>query len=162
MEKTAAPASQSDGPLFTCPMHPEVLRDAPGSCPQCGMALEPVTPVADAGDNAELIDMQRRFRMSAVLSLPLVVIAMGDLIPGRPLGGLEATGLKGWIELLLATPVVLWAAIPFFERAWQSIVHRSLNMFTLIGLGVAASYLFSIVAQVFPHIFPASFRTASG
>ncbi len=162
MEKTAAPASQSDGALFTCPMHPEVLRDAPGSCPQCGMALEPVTPVADAGDNAELIDMQRRFRMSAVLSLPLVVIAMGDFIPGRPLGGLAATGLKGWIELLLATPVVLWAAIPFFERAWQSIVHRSLNMFTLIGLGVAASYVFSIVAQVFPHIFPASFRSASG
>ncbi|NIM65855.1 MAG: heavy metal translocating P-type ATPase [Candidatus Latescibacteria bacterium] len=143
-------------------MHPEVIQDAPGDCPICGMALEPRTPPIDDEENAELADMRWRFVVSAFLSIPLVVIAMGDLIPGRPLEDLATPPLLHWLELILATPVVLWAGWPFFDRAWKSIGNRSLNMFTLIGLGVAAAYLYSVIAQVFPQIFPQSFRSDSG
>jgi Cu+-exporting ATPase len=144
--RPAPPGAKTE---WTCPMHPEVVRDTPGSCPICGMALEPRTMTLEEGPNPELVDMSRRFWVSAALSAPLLVVAMGHL--GPP-----------WIELVLATPVCLWGAWPFFERAWFSIVHRSLNMFTLIGLGVAVSYGYSVVATLFPGLFPEGFRDESG
>jgi Cu+-exporting ATPase len=148
--------------IYTCPMHPDVEREAPGDCPICGMALEPLTPRTDDSETAELIDMRRRFWISAAFSIPLVVITMAGMFSGRPQGSGVFLPAMGWIELLLATPVVLWAGRPFFVRGWQSVVNKSPNMFTLIGLGVAAAYLYSIVAQVFPQIFPQSFRSQSG
>ncbi|MDH3215411.1 MAG: copper-translocating P-type ATPase [Candidatus Krumholzibacteria bacterium] len=151
-----------DANVFTCPMHPEVTRDAPGDCPVCGMALEPQTPVSEEGDSAELVDMRRRFVVSALLSVPLVVIAMRELITGHPIENFATPEALQWLELFLATPVVLWAGWPFFVRAWKSIINRSLNMFTLIGIGVAAAFFYSVVAQVFPQIFPRSFRSESG
>jgi P-type Cu+ transporter len=145
---------------WTCPMHPEIVRDGPGSCPICGMALEPRTISASDEESPELVDMRRRFRASAVLSVPLLIIAMRDLLPGfRSMG---ASMTLSWIELALATPVVLWGGWPFFVRFAQSIRNRSLNMFTLIGLGVAVAYLYSLAAISFPGLFPASFRDASG
>jgi len=145
------------GAQYTCPMHPEVLR--PGACPICGMALERLVPTAEEGDDTELGDMQRRLWVSVALTVPLVVIAMADLIPGRPLEGRVSPRVLGWLQLVLATPVVLWGGWPFFARAWSSIVMRSLNMFTLIGLGVGAAYAYSLVARLFPSVFPDSFRT---
>jgi len=139
-------------------MHPEIVRDGPGSCPICGMALEPRTISLAEETNPELVDMTRRFWISVLLTVPLLAIAMSDLIPGRPLERVLAPSAMGWIEMVLATPVVLWGGWPFFARAWQSIINRSLNMFTLIGLGVAVAYFYSIVAQVFPGLFPESFR----
>ena len=147
---------------YTCPMHPDVEREAPGDCPICGMALEPLAPRTDDSETAELIDMRRRFWISAALSIPLLVITMAGMFSGGPQGSGVSLPATGWIELLLATPVVLWAGRPFFVRAWQSVVNKSPNMFTLIGLGVTAAYLYSVVAQVFPHIFPQSFRSESG
>ncbi|MCK9264170.1 MAG: heavy metal translocating P-type ATPase [Deltaproteobacteria bacterium] len=149
---------------WTCPMHPEIVRDEPGSCPLCGMALEPVSP-SEAGEeeNAEYRDMKTRFMVSAVLTLPVALISMRTMIPGGSfLDALAPAGAFLWIELLLATPVVLWGGWPFFVRAWQSLVFKSLNMFTLIGLGVAVSYGYSLVAALFPGIFPESFRGADG
>ena len=143
---------------YTCPMHPEIVRDAPGSCPICGMALEPRTVTLDEEENPELADMRRRFWLSAVLTLPVFAIGMSDLIPGQPLQQIFSTRALAWIQLALASPVVLWGSWPFFVRAWQSLVNRSLNMFTLIGLGVSVSYLYSLVATVFPEVFPHSFR----
>ena len=147
---------------YTCPMHPQIVRDAPGFCPICGMALEPRTVTVEE-ENAELIDMKRRFWVSAVLSLPVLILGMSDLIPGDPLktfvgGARTAT----WISLLLATPVVIWGGWPFFVRAWHSVVKRSHNMFTLIGLGVGVAYVFSLVATFFPQIFPHSFSDHMG
>ncbi len=147
---------------YTCPMHPQIIRDAPGSCPICGMALEPRTVTLDEEENHELIDMKRRFWVSAVLSLPLLVIGMSEFIPGAPLARLVPMSALPWIQLVLASPVVLWGGWPFFVRGWQSIVNRSLNMFTLIGLGVAVAYLFSVIATFLPQIFPASFRDHMG
>ncbi|HID31115.1 MAG TPA: YHS domain-containing protein, partial [Desulfobacterales bacterium] len=149
------------GVVYTCPMHPEIRQNEPGSCPICGMALEPVMPVEE-GDNQEYLDMRRRFWIGAILTLPLVIIAMRDLIPGGPLGHLASAKTYGWVELVLATPVVFWAGWPFFVRAWQSLINKSLNMFTLIGLGVAVSYVYSLVAILFPEIFPATLRTEDG
>jgi Cu+-exporting ATPase len=143
---------------YTCPMHPEIVRDQPGSCPICGMALEPRTVSLAEETNPELVDMTRRFWVSVALTVPLLAIAMSDLVPGRPLGQALAPKAMAWIEMVLATPVVLWGGWPFFVRAWQSIVNRSLNMFTLIGLGVAVAYVYSVVAQFFPGAFPESFR----
>ncbi len=143
-------------------MHPEIVRDAPGNCPKCGMALEPRTVAVDEEENRELADMGRRFRVSALLTVPLFLIAMGEYIPGRPLDGLLPGRVLPWIELLLGTPVVLWGGWPFFVRGWQSILNRSLNMFTLIGLGVGVAYGYSLVAVLFPGMFPPSFRDASG
>lgn len=151
-----------EGGLWTCPMHPEIVRDAPGSCPICGMALEPRTISAEEEENPELIDMTRRFKVSVVLTIPLVFIAMRDLIPGLSLEGLISPGILKWIELLIATPVVLWGGWPFFVRGWQSIINRSPNMFTLIGIGVAVAYCYSLVATLFPGIFPPSFRGETG
>ncbi|HYJ87533.1 MAG TPA: heavy metal translocating P-type ATPase [Pyrinomonadaceae bacterium] len=147
---------------YTCPMHPEIVRDAPGSCPLCGMALEPRTISLDDEENPELRDMQRRFWLSAGLSVPVFAIGMSDLIPGQPLQQAIPIEVLTWIQLALATPVVLWGGWPFFVRAWQSLVNRSLNMFTLIGLGVTVAYVYSLVATVVPDIFPHSFRAHGG
>ena len=152
----------SDKITYTCPMHPEVVRDAPGTCPICGMALEPRTVSLAEEENPELTEMSRRFWVSVVLTLPLLLIGMSEFVPGADLERLLPMRLWGWIELALATPVVLWGAWPFFVRGWQSIRNRSLNMFTLIGLGVGVAYTFSVIATVFPQLFPASFRDASG
>ncbi len=151
----------TEGAQYTCPMHPEVRQNEPGSCPKCGMALEPVVPVEEE-DRGEYLYMMRRFWIGAILTLPLVIIAMRELIPGNPLEHLASAKLYGWIELILATPVVLWAGWPFFVRGWQSIINKSLNMFTLIGLGVAVSYVYSLVASLFPQIFPATLQNADG
>lgn len=156
------PAPLPKGTQYTCPMHPEIIRDKPGSCPICGMALEPMMPTGEEGPNPELVDFTRRFWVSAVLSIPLLVITMGPMV-GLPflrdwLGEQAAV----WVELVLATPVALWAALPFFERGWASIVNRSPNMWTLISLGVGAAYIYSVVATLFPDIFPHQFRGHGG
>lgn len=152
---SAAPATKIE---YTCPMHPEIVRDAPGSCPICGMALEPRTITIDEEENPELVDMTRRFWVSVVLSLPVFLIGMNDVLPGRPLERIASMDALGWIQFVLATPVVLWGGWPFFVRAWQSIVNVSLNMFTLIGLGVAVAYIYSVIAKLFPDVFPDSFK----
>jgi Cu+-exporting ATPase len=155
-------AAPSSAKLYTCPMHPEIVRDAPGSCPICGMALEPRTASLDDDENPELTEMSRRFWLGLFLSVPLFLIAMSEFIPALDLERFLPLPVWGWIELALATPVVLWGAWPFFVRAWWSIVNRSLNMFTLIGLGISVAYGFSVVAKVFPNLFPVSFRESSG
>ena len=149
------PASKTE---YTCPMHPEIVRDEPGSCPICGMALEPRTVSLEEEENPELVDMRRRFVVSAILTLPVFLLGMTDLIPGQPVQQRFSGSTLAWIQMVLASPVVLWGGWPFFVRGWQSVVNRSLNMFTLIALGVAVSYLFSVVATLFPDIFPHSFR----
>ena len=146
---------------YTCPMHPEVVRSEPGICPICGMALEPRT-VAIEEDNSELRDMTRRFWISTVLTAPLLAIAMGSMLAPRllPSSLTRNAAALPWIELLLATPVVLWAGWPFFIRGWVSLKNRSTNMFTLIAMGTGVAYAFSVVATIFPQIFPASFRSS--
>ena len=158
---------------YTCPMHPEIVRAEPGSCPICGMALEPRTVTAEE-DNPELRNMTRRFWISLALTAPLLAIAMGSMLwPHFFMGGIVVergdhavitpwSSILPWLELLLATPVVLWGGWPFFQRGWASLVNRSTNMFTLIAMGTGVAYLFSVVATLFPQIFPASFRTMSG
>jgi Cu+-exporting ATPase len=158
-DKPAPPATSR---LWTCPMHPQIVRDGPGSCPICGMALEPMSPSADDGENPELHEMTVRFRVGLALCVPLVIVAMGHLIPGRPLQRFEGSNILRWIEVGLATPVVLWGGWPFFVRAWQSVWNKSLNMFTLIGLGVAVAFLYSVVATVIPSAFPPSLRDEHG
>ena len=149
----------AEGTVWTCPMHPEIRRDGPGTCPICGMGLEPLEPSAEEEANPELIDMSRRFWLSAALSIPLVLLVAGaelfglDLLPTRP---------SMWVQMALATPVVLWGGWPFFERMWASLKTRNLNMFTLIGLGVGVAYAYSLVATLAPQIFPASLRTMGG
>ncbi len=151
------------GAKYTCPMHPEIERDEPGDCPICGMALEPMgIPAADEGPNPELVDFKRRFWIGAVLTVPLLVLTMGPFVGlgfVRDIFGERATL---WIELVLGTPVVLWAGWPFFVRGVKSVINRSLNMFTLIAMGVGAAYLFSVVAVLVPGIFPDGFRDAEG
>jgi len=150
------PASRTE---WVCPMHPEIVRNEPGNCPICGMALEPRTIEAGQVErNPELTDMSRRFWFAAVLTVPLVLVAMGDMLPGRPVSQLFSQRTRLLIELALATPVCLWSAWPFYVRAVQSVKNRSLNMFTLIGLGVSVAYFYSLIAALFPDIFPASFR----
>ncbi|MDP3216047.1 MAG: heavy metal translocating P-type ATPase [Deltaproteobacteria bacterium] len=161
----AAPAKPAPEAVeYTCPMHPEIVRPGPGSCPLCGMALEPRTPVAGAEDSTdpELADMRRRFAVSVALTVPLFALAMGAMLPGDPLGHLVPAHLHNGVELALATPVVLWGAWPFFVRAWQSLVSRHLNMFTLIGLGVAVAYGYSVVATLAPGLFPPALRGHGG
>jgi Cu+-exporting ATPase len=148
---------------WTCPMHPEIVRYEPGSCPICGMALEPrLIAVVEDTANPELADMTRRFWLAAALAVPLVVVAMGDLLPGQPISQVLSPRVRTLLELALATPVCLWAAWPFYVRFAQSLKNKSLNMFTLIGLGVGVAYGYSVVAALAPHIFPASFRGAGG
>ena len=146
---------------YTCPMHPEIVRSAPGSCPICGMALEPRTRTGD-DESAALTDMTRRFWVSVTLSLPLLVFVMGDMVPGQPLRHVLSSRLVAWLQLALATPVVLWGGWPFFQRGWTSVMNRSLNMFTLIALGTGMAYVYSVVGAVMPGIFPESFRAHGG
>jgi Cu+-exporting ATPase len=143
---------------YTCPMHPEIVRDAPGACPICGMALEPRTVGLEDAPNPELVDMTRRMWIGAAIGLPVFLLAMGDMVLGMGLGGRVDMRITNWVGLLCATPVVLWAGWPFFERGWASIRNRSANMFTLIALGVGAAYVFSAVATVLPDLFPEGFR----
>ncbi len=150
------------GTQYTCPMHPEIIRDEPGSCPICGMALEPMgVPTGEEGPNPELVDFTRRFKVSAVLAVPLLLIAMGPMV-GLPFRHWIGEPLAVWLEFALATPVVLWAALPFFRRGYDSIVNRSPNMWTLISIGVGAAYAYSVVATLMPDIFPAQFRGEGG
>jgi P-type Cu+ transporter len=146
---------------YTCPMHPEIVSDQPGSCPICGMALEPRTVTATGEENPELRDMTRRFWISVVLTAPLLAIAMADMVPGMRVERVLRGAWLPWIQLLLATPVVLWGGWPFFQRGWASIVNRSTNMFTLIAMGTGVAYLYSVIATLAPGIFPASFREMS-
>ncbi|WP_214058810.1 heavy metal translocating P-type ATPase [Nocardioides aquaticus] len=156
--------SGSGGPVpvgevaeYTCPMHPEIRQDGPGSCPICGMALEPVLVTAETGPNAELVDMTRRFWVAVALSIPVVILSMGrDLVPA--LRDLIDAQVSVWAQLVLATPVVLWAGAPFFVRGWASVRTRNLNMFTLIAMGTGVAWLFSIVATLAPGLFPEAFR----
>jgi Cu+-exporting ATPase len=163
------PATKTE---WTCPMHPEIVRDGPGSCPICGMALEPRTVTATEEENPELRDMTRRFWVSTALTVPLLAVAMGSMlwphwfsnnginyVSGSDIHGVGLTSILPWLELALATPVVLWGGWPFFQRGWASVVNRSTNMFTLIAMGTGVAYLFSVIAILFPGVFPASFRT---
>jgi Cu+-exporting ATPase len=154
----AMPASRTE---YTCPMHPEIVRDHPGNCPICGMALEPRDVSVDA-PNLELLNMTRRFWIGVAITFPLLVVMVSDILPGHPIQHLLSGSLLGWIEFALATPVVLWAGWPFFERGWESVTHRSPNMFTLIAIGSGSAYLYSVAAVVAPGIFPATFRDMSG
>src|SRR5207249_1884371 len=147
---------------YTCPMHPEIMRAQPGTCPICGMALEPRSTTTKEVENPELREMTRRFWLSLVLTAPLLTIAMADMLPGMPVQHALLGGWLPWLELLLATPVVLWGGWPFFQRGWASVVNRSTNMFTLIAMGTGVAYLYSLVATIAPCIFPASFREMSG
>jgi P-type Cu+ transporter len=158
----AAGTPTAAGTVYTCPMHPEIRRDAPGSCPICGMALEPLQPTVSQAGNAELRDMTRRFWIGAALSLPLVVWEMAAHLRSLDLHHAVPTQLAVGLEFALATPVVLWAGWPFFVRAWESVRNRSLNMFSLIALGTSAAYVYSLVATFLPHLFPASLRGADG
>ena len=145
-----------EGTIFTCPMHPQIRQVGPGSCPICGMALEPEMPTAETGPSAELVNMTRRFWVGAALSVPVVFLGMGSelfglhrYIPGQ---------INNWLQLILATPVVLWAGWPFFQRGWASVVNRSLNMFTLIAMGVGVAWIYSVVATLAPDLFPETAR----
>lgn len=158
-ETPQAPLSKTE---WTCPMHPEVVRDQPGDCPKCGMALEPRTVATEEEDNREYIFMRNRFWAGAALSLPLLLIAMRDMLGLGFLEGLLGVTTLHWMEFILASPVVLWGGWVFFVRAWKSVVTWNLNMFTLIGLGTCVAYLYSVVALIFPRIFPATFRSGSG
>ena len=154
------PEGAPGGVIYTCPMHPEIRQVGPGVCPLCGMTLEPVAPSTNTEPNPELLDMRRRFSVSAVLTFPLLGYAMLEMVGALSME--PNTSLLSWAQLLLATPVVLWGGWPFLERGWRSVVTRSLNMFTLIGLGVAVAYLYSLVAVVTPQLFPTTFRNAHG
>jgi len=158
-ETPIAPATRTE---WTCPMHPEVVSDAPGNCPKCGMALEPRTVTLEEPANPELEDMSRRFWFAVALTVLLVILAMGDMLPGRPISAVLAPRTRVLLELLLATPICLYSAFPFYVRAIDSIRHKSPNMFTLIGLGVSIAYGYSAVAALAPGIFPDAFRHHSG
>jgi Cu+-exporting ATPase len=146
---------------YTCPMHPQIVRDTPGSCPICGMALEP-REVAAEETNPELINMTRRFWFSVALVVPMLALMVSGFLPSMPMQHMFSARVWAWIEFALATPVVLWCGLPFFVRGWQSLVHRSLNMFTLVALGTGTAYIYSVFATVIPQIFPASLRGAGG
>ena len=161
-QRPDVPAPSARKTEWLCPMHPQIVRDAPGSCPICGMALEPRVASAQEDVNPELVDMTRRFWTSAALTFPLLLIAMAEMLP---LGGLREwvmSPASRWVELVLATPVVVWGGWPFFQRGWASIVNRSPNMFTLIAMGVGAAYAFSVAATLFPDALPEAFRGHGG
>ena len=156
LEPAAAPAPPKRSE-YTCPMHPQIVRDGPGSCPICGMALEP-REITSEDSNPELVNMTRRLWISVVLAVPMLALMVSAFLPSMPMQHLFTARAWGWIEFALATPVVIWCGFPFFVRGWQSIAHRSLNMFTLISLGTGSAYLYSVFATVVSQIFPASFR----
>ena len=158
-DKPASKAQQNA--LYTCPMHPEIQQVGPGSCPKCGMALEPMDASAEE-DDTELKEMTKRFVLSAVFTVPLLFISMGNLLPGQPVDKLMGHSAARWSELLLATPVILYCAWPFFVRGMQSVKNKSPNMFTLVGMGVGVAYVFSVVATFAPGIFPEAFRNENG
>jgi P-type Cu+ transporter len=149
-----------EGTIYTCPMHPQIRQVGPGSCPICGMALEPEIAGTEVGPNPELVDMTRRFWIGLVLSLPVVALEMGGHLTNLHM--LLGKNLSNWIQFVLATPVVLWAGWPFFVRGWQSLVTRNLNMFTLIAMGTGVAWLYSVVAVLMPNLFPAAFRDTEG
>src|SRR5262252_9525975 len=156
------PASPATKTEYVCPMHPQIVRDEPGSCPICGMALEPRVITLEEEENLELKDMKRRFWVSVALTLPDLFLAMSEMIPGQPIQHALPPRLLTFIQFALATPVVLWGGWPFFERGWASIVNRSPNMFTLIAIGTGAAWLYSVIATFLPDIFPTSFRGQGG
>ncbi|HVV44722.1 MAG TPA: heavy metal translocating P-type ATPase, partial [Bryobacteraceae bacterium] len=156
--RTSGPPAAGE---YTCPMHPEVVRNGPGACPICGMALEPRHATAESA-NPELEDMTRRFRTGVALTIPILAFMVSELLPRHPLMHLLGMAASRWTQFALATPVVLWCGWPFFERAWLSVRYRSLNMFTLIGLGTGSAYLYSLFAMLFPHAIPESFRSMGG
>jgi len=159
-EPTKATQAASEAEIYTCPMHPQIRQVGPGACPICGMALEPVVVSAEVKPNAELLDMTRRFWIGLVLTAPVFAIEMGGHLTG--LDHLIPRNLSNWIQLALATPVVLWAGWPFFERGWQSLLTRNLNMFTLIAMGTGVAWIYSVVATFAPAIFPPAFRSMDG
>jgi P-type Cu+ transporter len=161
-EKVGAPrpAPLPEGTIYTCPMHPQIRQASPGNCPICGMALEPVLATAEGGPSAELIDMTRRFWIGLVLAIPVVALEMGGHLTNLHM--LLGQALSNWLQLVIATPVVLWAGWPFFMRGWQSLVTRNLNMFTLIAMGTGVAWVYSVVATLAPEIFPATFRGPDG
>jgi P-type Cu+ transporter len=156
---TAVPGTRT---TYVCPMHPEIVRSEPGTCPICGMALEPRTVSLEEEAHPELVDMTRRFWICVILTAPLLLLAMSDMLPGQPVQHAFSVRLLTWVQMIFATPVVLWGGWPFFVRAWASIVNRSLNMFTLIAIGTGTAYGFSVLATLIPDIFPAAFRTHTG
>jgi P-type Cu+ transporter len=156
------PAPTAAKSEYFCPMHPEIVRSAPGNCPICGMTLEPRIVSTQEGESAELADMTQRFWFSVAFAVPLFFVAMSEIIPGQPVQRAIPMSFQTWIELALASPAVLWAGWPLFVRGWQSIINRSLNMFTLIAMGVGVAYGYSLFAALFPQVFPQSFRRADG
>jgi P-type Cu+ transporter len=158
----ASAAPPKAGVIYTCPMHPQIRQVGPGSCPICGMTLEPVKATADVTENKELTDITRRFWVGLVLTLPVFILEMGGHIPALGLHDLVSPRISIWIQFVLSTPVVLWAGWPFFERAWASVIHRSLNMFSLISLGTGAAYLYSLLATFASGMFPAGFHGMGG
>jgi Cu+-exporting ATPase len=158
LERENPPQSRND---WTCPMHPEVSQDGPGQCPICGMALEPRNGPPDE-ENPELASMTRRLWIGVALTLPLLILMISDVLPSQPIQHLLSGRTLAWLQFALATPVVLWCGWPFFQRGWASIIHRSLNMFTLIAIGMGAAYAYSVVAVFAPGLFPPSFRDATG
>lgn len=159
-EPVIAPAGASV--QYTCPMDPQIVQDGPGTCPICGMALEPMFVTAEEEANPELEEMSRRFWVCLALSIPLLILAMAEMLPGQPLSRILSPRTQLWLQFLLATPVVLWGGYPFFARGWASLVNRRLNMFTLIAIGTGVAYVDSVVALLFPGLFPASFRSHGG
>lgn len=144
--------------VFTCPMHPEIRQKGPGTCPICGMALEPEKVTLEQGENPELVDFSKRFKVSLFLSIPLFLLAMSDMIPGQPLQHSVNSTLLIYVQFLLATPVVLWCGLPLIKRGYDSLKFKSLNMFTLIAMGTLAAYVYSLVATFAPGLFPENYR----
>lgn len=159
---TKNPAAASTEIIYTWPMHRQIRQPRPGNCPVCGMTLEPVTPPGDVGPNRELVDMTRRFWVGLILTLPVFVLEMGGHIRAFGVHDLVTPRISTWIQFAVSTPVVLWAGWPFFQRAWASVVNRSLDMFSLIALGTGAAYLYSLFATLAPGRFPAGFRGMGG
>lgn len=157
---SAPPKESSDEVIYTCPMHPQIRQPGPGNCPICGMTLEPEVAADKTGPSAEYLNMRRRFWIGLVLSLPVLALEMGGHLTNLHM--ILGARAAAWIQLALATPVVLWAGYPFFQRAWQSLVTRHLNMFTLIAMGTGVAWIYSVVATVVPDIFPATFRSPDG
>jgi len=161
-DEEQAEAKDAPGRRWTCPMDPEIVRDEPGSCPICGMALEPMEIASEDEESPELAEMSRRFWLSLVLTLPVFIVAMTEMFEGNPLSARFAPRTLAWVQLVLATPVVLWGGWPFFVRGWASVRNRRLNMFTLIALGTGTAWLYSVIATWLPQVFPASFRGEDG